>query len=228
MPTTFDDSASRPHTAFCGHRRMATDSLVAVALAVKRTVEAGVTAPILIYDDATGRAIDIDTHGSDEDVVARISRTPAPGSRTRPAGRGQAAAPMFSSSPPEQPGAPEPRGPGRPKLGVVAREVTLLPRHWEWLGGQPGGASVALRKLIEEAHRANSSKDRRRQAHEVAFHFMSSIAGYLPGFEEAIRALFTDDQLRFNQWVAPWPEDIRAHASKLAFADRDSSESQNR
>src|ERR1700690_3457045 len=48
---------------------------------------------------------------------------------------------------------PAPRGPGRPRLGVVAREVKLLPRHWDWLASQPGGASVALRKLVEEARR---------------------------------------------------------------------------
>ncbi len=207
---------------------MAADSLGAVALAVKRIVEGDVTASILIYDDATGRAIDIDTRGSHEEVVARISRPPAASSRTRLASRGRAAAPTFSALPPAQPGATEPRGPGQPRLGVVAREVTLLPRHWEWLGGQPGGASVALRKLVEEARRANNGKERRRRAQEAAFHFMSSIAGDLPGFEEAIRALFADDQPRFNQFVAPWPEDIRAYASRLAFADRDPSESQNR
>ncbi|MFY0534142.1 DUF2239 family protein [Nannocystis pusilla] len=31
-------------------------------------------------------------------------------------------------------------GPGRPKLGVVSREVSLLPRHWEWLERQPSGS----------------------------------------------------------------------------------------
>ena len=92
---------------------------------------------------------------------------------------------------------PEPRGRGRPKLGVVAREVTLLPRHWEWLATQSGGASVALRKLVDEARRANGDRDRSRAARDAAYHFMSTMAGNLPGFEEASRALFADDQRQF-------------------------------
>lgn len=116
--------------------------------------------------------------------------------------------------------APEavPRGPGRPKLGVVAREVTLLPRHWEWLNGQPGGASVALRKLVDEARRANDGKDRVRQAREAAYRFMSVMAGNERGFEEATRALFAGDRERFEEFVASWPADVRDHAKRLAAA----------
>ena len=114
-------------------------------------------------------------------------------------------------------GAPDgPRGPGRPKLGVVAREITLLPRHWDWLNAQPGGASVALRKLVEEARRANGGKDRVRQSQEAAYRFMSVMAGNRPGFEEATRALFAGHRDRFDQLVAPWPKDVRHHARKLA------------
>jgi hypothetical protein len=101
-------------------------------------------------------------------------------------------------------------------LGVVAREVTLLPRHWEWLNGQPGGASVALRKLVEEARRVNEGRDRERRAQEAAYKFMSAMAGNLPGFEEAIRALFAKDQERLEEWIRGWPEDIRAHVVRLA------------
>jgi hypothetical protein len=111
------------------------------------------------------------------------------------------------------------RGRGRPKLGVVAREVTLLPRHWDWLNTQPGGASVALRKLVEEARRTSGDRDRTRAAQEAAYHFMSAIAGDLPGFEEATRALFAYDRRRFGDLVAQWPEDVRDHAIRLAFAD---------
>ena len=114
----------------------------------------------------------------------------------------------------------EPRGRGRPKLGVVAREITLLPRHWEWLGTQPGGASVALRKLVEEARRANGDVDRARAAKEAAYRFMSTMAGNLAGFEEASRALFADDRRRFVGLIAGWPDDIRDHVVKLAFSDR--------
>src|SRR5258708_12420970 len=105
----------------------------------------------------------------------------------------------------------EPRGRGRPKLGVVAREVTLLPRHWEWLGTQPGGASVALRKLVEEARRSSGDRDRSRAARDAAYHFMSTMAGNLPGFEQPSRAFFPDDRPPFVRLIAGWPADIRDH-----------------
>jgi hypothetical protein len=115
--------------------------------------------------------------------------------------------------------APEPRSRGRPKLGVIAREVTLLPRHWEWLADQPGGASVALRKLVEQARRASAGQELRRLAQERAYHFMSAIAGDLPGFEEATRALFANDLARFAELLQSWPHDVRTHAIKLASSD---------
>ncbi|GLK76244.1 hypothetical protein GCM10008171_14980 [Methylopila jiangsuensis] len=109
-----------------------------------------------------------------------------------------------------------PRRPGRPKLGVVAREVTLLPRHWEWLGAQRGGASVALRRLIDEARAESAAADRTRAAQEAAFRFLQAMAGDRPHFEEAIRALFASDAGRFAAQMAGWPEDITAYARKLA------------
>ncbi len=133
-------------TAFARYQRVASGPLPVVALAVKQVSERGATAPILIYDDVTGRAIDIDTRGSDEEVVARLSGSLVSKLLPRSSNRGRAAMPPFSPPVSEEPRAGQPRGPGRPKLGVVAREVTLLPRHWEWLNKQPGGASVALRK----------------------------------------------------------------------------------
>lgn len=111
---------------------------------------------------------------------------------------------------------PERRGPGRPKLGVVAREVTLLPRHWEWLAAQPGGASVALRKLVEKARRESADGDRIRRSQEAAFRFMTSIAGDQPGYEEAIRALYACDGEAFETRVAEWPPDVAAYARSLA------------
>ncbi len=112
---------------------------------------------------------------------------------------------------------PEPqRRPGRPKLGVVGHEVTLLPRHWEWLNSHPGGASVAIRKLVEEARRVNAAKDRIRAAQEAAYRFMSAMAGNEPGYEEAIRALFAGNRQRFEAEIAGWPIDVRDHARKLA------------
>jgi hypothetical protein len=181
-------------TAFEGERRLASGSLAEVALAVKR-VEGRTSAPIAVFSDSTGRAVDLDLRGSDEDVVARLAETLAPAAET-------------------------PRGRGRPRLGVVAREVTLLPRHWEWLNAQPGGASVALRKLVEEARRANGDRDRQRAARDAAYHFMSAMAGNLPNFEEASRALFADDRRRFVGQIAGWPTDIRDHVVKLAYRDQ--------
>jgi hypothetical protein len=201
-----NEALLRPCIAFDGHRRLAAGPLHEVALAVKSaTTESGETGPFLIYDDATGRVIDLDTRGTAEEVVARLAHRIAP------------AAPPSDSEPDQIAG--EQRGRGRPKLGVVAREVTLLPRHWDWLNTQPGGASVALRKLVEEARRTSGDRDRTRAAQEAAYRFMSAIAGNLPGFEEAARALFAYDRRRFGDLVAAWPEDVRDHAIKLAFAD---------
>ena len=129
------------YTAFNGHRRIGSGPLQTVALLVKRAIESGAAGSVLIFDDATGRSIDIDTRGSDEEMVARL---------TRPTEIHDRAA--FLQPVPDSVGADahvsEPRSRGRPKLGVVSREVTLLPRHWEWLTAQPGGASVALRKVF--------------------------------------------------------------------------------
>jgi uncharacterized protein len=185
-------------TAFEGRRRLVTGTLAEVALAVKR---AGEAAPIVIFNDSTGRSLDLDLRGSDDEIVARLPKTaPVP------------------VEPETQ--ANEPRGRGRPKLGVVAREVTLLPRHWEWLNTRPGGASVALRKLVDEARRANGDRDRQRAARDAAYHFMSTMAGNFSHFEEASRALFADDARRFTDLIADWPTDIRDHIVKLANSDR--------
>jgi hypothetical protein len=186
---------SETFTAFEGQRRFVSGSLAEVALAIRATTRA-VSDTIAIFSDVTGRTIDLDLRGSKTEILARL-----PGA--------SAVAPN------------EPRGRGRPKLGVVAREVTLLPRHWEWLNAQPGGASVALRKLVEQARRANADADRDRAAREAAYHFMSAIAGNLQNFEEAARALFADERRRLTGLIAAWPADIRDHLVKLAYADRE-------
>lgn len=185
--------SERSCTAFEGERRIARGALAQVVVEVKRVVDRGESAPVLIFDDETSEQVEVDLRGTVEDVARRFERTAGEADET-------------------------PRGPGRPRLGVVAREVTLLPRHWEWLGDQPGGASVTLRKLVEEARRANAVKDRIRKAQEAAYRFLSAMGGNLPGFEEAIRALFAGDSARFDQEVAPWPAAVREHATTLARA----------
>jgi uncharacterized protein len=184
------------YTSFAGQRRIAAGSLQTVALAVKLALDAGTSGPVLTFDDESGRVVDIDTRGSNSDVLARL---PAPEGVT--------------------PADEEPRGRGRPKLGVIAREVTLLPRHWDWLNAQPGGASVTLRKLVDEARHANVERDRQRLAQERAYRFMSAIAGDLPGYEDAARALFAHDQVLFDQHTRTWPGDLRDYATRLAFGD---------
>ena len=188
-------------TAFEGVRRLASGALKDVALAVKAATERDGGASVLIFDDQTSRPIELDLRGSASDVLARLAdQQDGEARQTEPASDEPAAS----------------RGRGRPKLGVVAREVTLLPRHWEWLNGQPGGASVALRKLVDAARGASEGKDRMRQAQEAAYRFMTAMAGDLPGYEEATRALYANDAARFDAMTAAWPVDVRDHARKLA------------
>jgi uncharacterized protein len=192
-------------TAFDGQRLLSAGPLNKVALAVKRASQAGASGPLLVFDDATGHVIDLDLRGSKADIIARLSKTLA--------AEDGPASPRLSSAP------AEPNGRGRPKLGVVGREVTLLPRQWDWLAAQPGGASVTLRKLVEEARRSGASKQKAREAQEAAYRFMSAVAGDLAGYEEATRALFAGNRAAFEQQVAGWPEDVRAFATRLAFGE---------
>lgn len=194
-----DAAPSASCTCFQGHRRLTSGPLHVVALAVKLAAEQGSTRPIVIFDDGTGRSIDIDTRGTDEEVLARHAAALAHDVNN------------IDAIPDAR------RSRGRPKLGVIAREVTLLPRHWEWLESQPGGASVTLRKLVEEARRANGERDKIRARHERAYHFMSAMAGDMPGFEEATRALFANDHAKFGELIAGWPDDVRDYAAQLAF-----------
>ncbi|SPA44129.1 DUF2239 family protein [Cupriavidus taiwanensis] len=199
-------TAPMPHhfTTFDGHRRIASGPLPDNALALRRALDHGAAGPVLVFDDSTGRSIDLDTSGTDDEVLERSAVRAARLAAPHPAAGEGGDAPQT------------PRGRGRPKLGVVAREVTLLPRHWEWLATQPGGASVALRKLVEQARRDPAGKDRSRAASERAYHFMVAIAGDLAGFEEASRALFADDLAGFARHIAAWPADVREHALRLA------------
>ena len=165
--------------AFEGDRRIAAGDLREVARAAKATLDRHSDAAVLVFDGRTSAPIDLDFRGSINDVLARLPAIP-------PASRDGAAPPA-------------PRGPGRPKLGVVAREVTLLPRHWDWLAQQRGGASVAIRRLVEQARRGSDDRDRPRQAQEAAYRFMSAMAGNQPHYEEAIRALFAPDRAPFRK-----------------------------
>jgi hypothetical protein len=181
----------RRFIAFAGNQRIASGNIGEVASKVKKMLDKGKDSAILIFDSNSSEVIEIDFRGTVADVQKRLAKKPD--------------VPVPQAN----------RGPGRPKLGVIGREVTLLPRHWEWLDEQPGGASVVLRRLVESAKRDNRENDRARRAQEAAHRFMTTMAGNLPSFEEASRAFYAGDQDRFNAFIKLWPRDIREHVKKL-------------
>lgn len=206
-------SSAKTYTAFAAERRVATGPIREVALKAKAVVEARPEATVLIFDDETGEVVDVRLNVSSAQLEKRLKQDFAEDSR--------AAGNVHEEEPP----VPVARGRGRPKLGVVAREVTLLPRHWEWLDSQPGSASVVLRRLVEEARRTHAGRDRRQKAQNAIYKFLLVMAGDRMYFEDAIRALFADDRPRFHQLTEAWPGDIRHHAERLAaeaFTDKPS------
>lgn len=136
---------------------------------------------LLIFQDQTGKQVDFDLRGSIQDVLDRVAPKPV---RT---------------------------GPGRPRLGVTSREISLLPRHWEWLETQPNGASATLRRLVDEARKRDSGASQSRAAIDATGRVMTAIAGNLPGFEEAYRALYARDPVKLEQQVRAWPQDVREY-----------------
>ena len=175
------------YAAFVGHRRLAAGPLLDIA----RAVCAHDGAPVLILDEETGRPVELDTRAGPEAAVAEF---------------------LQRTSPPTEPRT----GRGRPRLGVVAREVTLLPRHWDWLAAQPGGASAALRRLVDEAR--SDPKTRERQARDTLYRMMSALAGDLPGFEEAARALYAGEDERLASIVSAWPRDVADFICRFKMA----------
>jgi hypothetical protein len=169
--------------AFAGVTRIAAGPRAETAVAAKRALARDGSASVLVFDAATGAVRDLDLRGAEAEIAARCASAAPPAAKR-----------------------------GRPKLGVVAREVTLLPRHWDWLAAQPGGASVALRKLVEAARKQDGDAGAARARVEAAYRFMAALAGDLPGFEDASRALFAHDRDRLAQSLEAWPEDIRDQA----------------
>lgn len=185
--------------AFEGARRIASGPLAEVVAQAKKVLDRKRHAPVLVFDLPSSAVVEVDFRGSLDDVLARLPAAPP-------------AEPEATVDAPED----APRGRGRPRLGVVAREVTLLPRHWDWLGTQPGGASVALRKLVEEARRTHAGRDAARRARDAAYRFMSVMGTNQDSAEEASRALFAGDAARFSSLLADWPADVRTHTLALA------------
>lgn len=174
------------YTAFAGVERIVRGSLVEMLRATKKRLDADPELSVLVFEDATGKQVEFDLRGTLEQVLARA----------RPEG-------------------PERAGPGRPKLGVVSREVSLLPRHWEWLERHPQGISAALRRLVDDARKRAPDEDRAREARAAASRFMWVMAGDLPKFEEASRALFAGNKPSFTTLTRFWPAHVREHLDEL-------------
>jgi hypothetical protein len=192
--------AASTYTAFAGDELIAAGDLTTTVLGVKSRLDEGETRTVLVFEDQTGSQIDFDWRGSPGDVLENLARHP-----------------LFR--PPaaeEERSAPDRRGPGRPRLGVVCREVSLLPRHWQWLEHQKGGASAALRRLVDEARKRGEGAERARLAWEAAGRFMWAMAGNLAGFEEASRALYARNVDRLAAITGGWPRDVRAQVERLA------------
>ncbi len=187
-----DTEQPASYTVFQGHRRLLqADRQAVLRFLQNHEQQAGASAADpapWVFDDHSGMRLDLDW-------------------RSELADASTAAAPAQ---------APAARSVGRPRLGVVAREVTLLPRHWDWLNRQPGGASGALRRLVEQARSQHAEQDAMRAATEASYRFMSEIAGDLPHFEEASRALFARQADAFAQHTAAWPEDVRSYLRQLS------------
>jgi hypothetical protein len=175
------------YSAFSGTRRLITGTLEPVLREMKRFAGAHSndstnSGPApLVFCDQNGQQIDFDLRGTLEEVLRKAQPTPAK------------------------------VGPGRPKLGVVSREITLLPRHWEWLESQPNGASAAIRRLVEDARKDGGSEQSLRTRIEAVGRVMTVLAGNLPGFEEACRALYKRDLAGLTQCIEGWPPDIRSY-----------------
>ena len=178
----------KTYTSFHGLTKIVSGPLREMLCRTKEVVDRSPSDPVLIFEDWSGQQVDFNFRGTIEEVCGRAEPSPAPTSGAR----------------------------GRPRLGVTSREVSLLPRHWEWLESQPNGASSALRRLVEEASKRNAAPEKARHAAEAAGRFMWAMAGNLPGFEEASRALYARDGGRFELLTRGWPQDIREHVIGLA------------
>ena len=199
------ESANTSFLAFAGVKKIAEGSLPDVAIKVRRHLDRTTDTTPIVFDRKSARQIELDYRGTDPEIRHRASLSEiklqaeplAPSTSTRSRGR------------------------GRPKLGVVAGEVTLLPRHWAWLKTQRGGASVTLRRLVDDARRNSEPKESRTEAQDSVYRAMVVLAGDLPGYEEALRALYANDADSFTRQTNKWPSGVKSFIrdlSREAFA----------
>lgn len=197
---------SQPCTAFVGDRLFETGSLIEVALASRAAVSDGLFDAVTIFNDTTGGVVELNLLGSQHALIAQLYEQ-----SIRSASNEADAQGLGSSS------RPSPRRRGRPKLGVVSREVTLLPQHWEWLSAQPGGASVMLRRLVEKACQASCDAHPEAMQRERAYRFISTVGKSLPNFNETVSALLSGNSERFTRELSFWPVDMASYALRLVF-----------
>lgn len=191
-------SITQAATAFNNTNKLANGPLIEVIMAMKTAIIENQNAKILCFLDENGAMIDFDLSGSNEQIIARLLT--------------QFKAPSTS----EQIEIIETQSKaGRPKLGVIAKEVTLLPRHWEWLGAQNGGASATLRRLVEIAAKESIGIAARKNAQNATYRFLQNIAGDFENYEEVLRAIFADDFEKMRNLMKNWPQDIQNYAQKL-------------
>jgi hypothetical protein len=203
------DYLTSHYIAFCGYTCIARAEIWGVVSAVKQASDGDSKDRLVVYDDQSSEVIELDLRGSADDVLARLASHPILAQR-----------PEMETPPPEltpdgQRDGKKQSGPGRPKLGVVSREVSLLPRHWDWLSRQSGGASAALRRLVDEARKSNLEKDRLSEAQQAVHRFLWDMAGNLPSFEEVTRAFYAGDFEKVRLLIQDWPPDVRVHTKRL-------------
>jgi hypothetical protein len=184
---TLSETQEAHYTIFEGFNAVGRGTHSEVRQAVRALKAERETATFLVFNDETGESLDQDFERVETAHLLQARVTEA-----------------------------APRKVGRPRLGVVAREITLLPRHWEWLEAQQGGASVALRKLVEIARKQQEPEDRIRHAISVTFKFLNVMGGRMPGFEDVNRALFQRDWARFDALVAAYPRDVAGYLAMLS------------
>lgn len=197
---------SQPCTAFVGDRLFETGSLIEVALAARAAVSDGLSEAVTIFNDTTGCVVELNLLGSQRALIAQLYEQ-----SIKSASREAETQGLGSNSIPSR------RRRGRPKLGVVSREVSLLPQHWEWLSAQPGGASVMLRRLVEKACHESCDAHPEAVQRERAYQFISTVGKSLPNFNETASALLSGDRERFTHELSFWPVDIASYALRLAF-----------
>lgn len=180
------------YTAFDGNKLIFQGSLTDVVLKIKKRLGKEINSSILIFSNSTGNVIDFNFHGLERDVQRRLEVFVTEEAQT------------FNT------------GPGRPKLGVISREVSLLPRHWEWLATQTGGSSATLRNLVEEAKKKSENGNQIKQAQERTYKFMFAIAGDFEGYEEVLRALYKKDEITFLEKIENWPKDIQVYLKDIS------------